>query len=488
MQQLLSVLNRIYHAKILVIGDVILDNYIYGDVARISPEAPVPVVNVTNRISMLGGAGNVVCNISALGASPVIVSLSGKDDGAQKISKMLADIDCRSYGMGSSSTRQTSIKSRVVARGQQLMRLDEESVQQLSSQEEDRLKAALNLELQKNKVVVLSDYKKGVLSPALVHHCIELSKSLGIKSIVDPKGHDFSCYSNADIATPNVNELRLATNKPVETDAQIVEASRHLISTYNIDTILVTRGERGMTLVTQTTVNHIQTNALEVFDVSGAGDTVVAMLACCCAIDEVTILEAATLANIAAGAVVGKLGTASVSVREIEEFIISGQGKSANQAFYDFEEATNKVSEWHQQGKIVGFTNGCFDILHPGHISLLKKAKSLCDKLIVGINTDESVARLKGPERPINSVNDRAQVISEMQSVDLVVTFHQDTPLELIRAFKPKVLIKGADYTADQVVGAKETIRNGGAVHLVDLVEGVSSSDTIKTIRAQSNT
>jgi D-beta-D-heptose 7-phosphate kinase/D-beta-D-heptose 1-phosphate adenosyltransferase len=477
--ELTGVIGRLAEVSVLCIGDVMLDRYVYGSVDRISPEAPIPILRIEREAAMLGGAGNVVRNLVALGARAAFVSVVGNDSAGREISELITGIAGVEPYFTVERGRETTIKTRYVAAGQQLLRADRETVAAVaSSVGEDLRRLAVNA-IDDARVVVVSDYGKGVVTPELTSALIKAGRGAHKPIIVDPKGRDFSRYRGATVMTPNRLELAAATAMAVGTDAEIIAAARRLITQCMLDWVLVTRGADGMTLVDREgAAIHLPTEAREVFDVSGAGDTVVAMLAASIGAGA-SVEDAARLANTAASIVVGKVGTAVASAAEIvaalhaQEFL-SGEAKVMSHA-----DAITRIAEWRHEGLKIGFTNGVFDLLHPGHLSLVTQAKAACDRLVVGLNSDASVTRLKGPTRPIQNEASRAAVLASLAAIDLVVIFIDDTPIRLIEDIRPDVLVKGADYTRAQVVGAEVVEKYGGRVLLADLVPGQSTSRTI---------
>jgi D-beta-D-heptose 7-phosphate kinase/D-beta-D-heptose 1-phosphate adenosyltransferase len=477
--ELASVVERLSDVSVLCIGDVMLDRYVYGSVERISPEAPIPILRVEREAAMLGGAGNVVRNLVALGARTAFVSVVGNDPAGREVSELIAGIEGVEPYFTVERGRQTTIKTRYVAAGQQLLRADRETLATVAtSVSEDLRRLAVNA-VDDARVVIVSDYGKGVVTPELTSALIKAGRGAHKPIIVDPKGRDFSRYRGATIMTPNRGELAAATGMAVGTDAEIVAAARRLITQCMLDWVLVTRGADGMTLVDRDgAAIHLPTEAREVFDVSGAGDTVVAMLAASIGAGA-SVEDAARLANTAAGIVVGKIGTAVASAAEVvgtlhAQELLTGEEKVVTHA-----DALTRVAQWRHEGLRIGFTNGVFDLLHPGHLSLLTQAKAACDRLVVGLNSDASVSRLKGPTRPIQNEAARAAVLASLAAIDLVVIFGDDTPLRLIEDIRPDVLVKGADYTLDQVVGAEVVAKHGGRVVLAELIPDHSTTRTI---------
>lgn len=480
-----SILADIKHAHILCIGDVMLDRFIYGSVDRISPEAPVPVFHVRRELQTLGGAGNVVRNLSALGAHVFFTSVLGRDDSGALIESLLLKEEQVRFSFLQDDHRSTTTKTRFIANGQQMLRTDHEQTHLLSHDQEKNILKIIEAEIEKAHVVILSDYGKGVLTPLLIQKIIQLAQMFDKPVIVDPKGRSYDIYSGCTILTPNHKELAQATGYSTNTDIEVIKAAEILFKTVSVEHLLVTRGAQGMALFSRTKEPlFIPSQALEVFDVSGAGDTVISVLAAAIACDA-DYEVAAQLSNVAAGIVVAKVGTAVVKAQEILDSIDRNEaGNTKSPHLLSWDQAAEKVIAWHRQGLKVGFTNGCFDLLHPGHLKLLKESKSQCDRLIVAINSDHSVSRLKGPKRPIQSENSRSLILSALECVDAVVMFEEDTPLKVIMKLKPDVLIKGADYTIDKVVGAQEVLSWGGSVHLVDLEQGCSTSNTVAKLSA----
>jgi len=463
-------------ARVLCLGDVMLDHFIYGDVSRISPEAPVPVFRIVRENLMLGGAGNVARNLSALSASSAFVAFVGDDTAGHAVASLLAAEDGVNSLLQILPGRRTTEKSRFVAGVQQLLRADNEGVDDLDPTAEDQVLAAVRASIDDCTVLTLSDYGKGLLTKRVLSEVLVLAAARGTPTIVDPKGRDYGKYRGAFLATPNRAELAEASGMPVTGDEAIVTAARHIMDTCGIRNLLVTRSQDGMTLIAENgTVHHIPAQAREVFDVSGAGDTVVATLAAALAAGA-DLPDAARLANLAGGIVVGKIGTATASLAEMRAAAAALTGGHGNAKMMDRDLAQATVVNWHDQGLTVGFTNGCFDLVHPGHVSLLRQARACCDRLIVGLNSDASVSRLKGPSRPVQDETARAAVLSAMQDVDAVVIFGEDTPFDLISALAPDVLVKGADYAGKTVVGADVVTAMGGRVILADLAPGQSTT------------
>ncbi len=450
---------------VLVVGDVMLDRYLYGSVERISPEAPVPVFSRGRESAMPGGAGNVARNITALGARATLVGLVGARSEALRDAIAAAGI---TDALVESATRPTTTKLRVVAGNQQMMRIDDEATGALSEAETQALLAAIEAALAaRPDAVILSDYGKGVLSAPILARL----RAAGVAVFVDPKGADFGRYAGATCITPNAAEMALAAGLPTRSDEDCAAAARAVMARDGVRAILVTRSAKGMMLVRPDSMLSIPARAQEVFDVSGAGDTVIAALALAHAGGR-SLEDAMRIANAAAGIVVARLGTATTSAAELTAALAGGEGS----ALLDLAATRALVAQWKAAGLSVGFANGCFDILHAGHVAMLAQAAAGCDRLVVALNSDASVARLKGPSRPVNRLEDRAAVIAALRQVSAVTSFSEDTPLATITALLPDVLIKGADYTAETVVGWPEVRANGGRLLLAELLPGRSTT------------
>lgn len=488
-QSLLGAVSEFARGSVAVLGDVMLDRFIYGSVARISPEAPIPVLRVQRRVSMLGGAGNVLRNLSSLGVSAGLVAVIGTDEAGGELSRLVAQEGkarrcCR---LVSVPGRPTTIKERFVAGNQQLLRVDCEDDAPLTQDTRTAVLRGLSDLLTDSGpgAVVLSDYGKGVLDAEMIAQAIDLARAKGCFVLADPKGPDYSLYRGVSLITPNRKELHEATGLPTAGDDNVVRAAQDLIGRLDIGAVLATRSEDGMSLVTaEGQVSHFGAEAREVFDVSGAGDTVIAVVAAALAAG-LPLEQGVALANRAAGLVVSKTGTAVTTPDELRQSL--GQSLVSRQSpgqVSNLPALLARVQGWRAAGLVVGVTNGCFDILHPGHLSLLRQARAHCDRLIVALNSDESVRRLKGSQRPIQSQNARAAVVAAHECVDHVVIFDTDTPLDVIVALRPDVLIKGADYSEDEVIGAAEVKATGGRVVLAKLEAGYSTTGTVNKIHA----
>ena len=472
--------------RVLVVGDVMLDRYISGKVGRISPEAPVPVLGVSKRWFAPGGAANVARNLVHLGAQAALVGLTGADADAADLCQCLEQTGIE-HRLVPSLTRATTCKTRMIAQGQQLLRLDEEQCRCPSAQELEALWQAARDFLPACQAVVLSDYGKGVLLDTeqgrnLCRLVIEEARRLGIKVLVDPKGVQWERYAGAHCVTPNRAEFDIICGRdatmPLDRETREKLADR-VRGDYAIERLLITRGPKGMALFTpDMPPRYIPSVVREVADVSGAGDTVIATQAVCIG-SGLTWEESMDVANAAAGVAVGKMGTAPVSLSELRQALRQG---ADNPKLYALPDLLEKAEDWRRKNESIVFTNGCFDLLHPGHISLIRQSASQGTRLVVGLNSDASVRRLKGPSRPVQNEQSRAMLLAALSGVDAVVLFDEDTPLNLIMALRPDVLVKGSDYTVDGVVGADIVLASGGRVYLADLVQGCSTTGIVRKI------
>jgi D-beta-D-heptose 7-phosphate kinase/D-beta-D-heptose 1-phosphate adenosyltransferase len=472
--------------SILVVGDLMLDDFVYGDVSRISPEAPAPVIAVTRSEMVIGGAGNVARNISALGAKCTFVGVVGSDDAGQAISAALKAEPKIEAKLVIDPARPTTRKVRFVSEhhSTHLLRADWEAATPMDAANEKKLVELALLALPKAGAVVLSDYAKGVLTPGLIRAVIDAATKAGKPVIVDPKGTDYSIYKGVTLITPNRQELANATRQPAKSDDEVAAAAVVLAKNVSAKAVLVTRSEDGMTLVRDGHSVHVPAYPVRVRDVSGAGDTVVAVLSLLLAM-KAEFEAAMRTANAAAAVVVGKKGTATASLAELRSRILPAATlASEEKIIFDWSQLDERLTEWRRAGLRVGFTNGCFDLLHPGHVKMLAGSRGACDRLIVGLNSDASVKRLKGADRPVQDEHARAEVLAALEAVDLVVVFEQDTPIELIERVKPAVLAKGADYRKEDVVGREIVEKHGGEVILVELVPGHSTSKMVERTRA----
>jgi len=479
-RELAGVVRHFSRARILVVGDVILDRYRIGDARRLSPEAPIPVLRPTRQHDTAGGAANVAMNVVTLGGHAILAGVIGDDDAGKAISRLIGgEIEVQA-ALVVAAGRQTTSKTRFIAGAHQLLRLDEETTAPLDDATAAALLRQVEDALPGVDVVILSDYAKGVLCDGVLDRLLDMIAAHGKPVIADPKRPDFRAYRGVTVLTPNELEVRVATHIDAEHDAEADRAGRAALEATGGEAVLVKRSAKGLTLARRgEAAMHFPTRAREVADVSGAGDTLVAALAVALAAGA-SMPEAAMLANVTAGISVGKSGTATVTQAELLNALHADSLASTERKVREIEEAKAQAAAWRAQGLRVGFANGCFDLIHPGHVHLLTQARAGCDRLVVALNTDASVRRLKGPTRPVQNEEARAIVMASLSPVDMVVLFDEDTPLELIRALRPDVLIKGSDYTVDQVVGADLVRGWGGRVKLVDLREGHSTSGTIR--------
>jgi D-beta-D-heptose 7-phosphate kinase / D-beta-D-heptose 1-phosphate adenosyltransferase len=470
---------------VLCVGDLMLDEFVYGEVSRISPEAPTPVIACKRSELMVGGAGNVARNLTALGTKCIFVGVVGEDDAGRALAEALAADPLVDARLVLDPARQTTRKVRFVSEhhSTHLLRADWELAAPVSQVSEDAIVAHAIAALPRVGAVVLSDYAKGALTPRVIRAVIAAAREAGKPVIVDPKGRDYSIYRGATLITPNRQELADATHAPAQTEEEVAAAAAALRNALGAEAVLVTRSEAGMTLVADGAAVHVPAYAVRVRDVSGAGDTVVAIVAGMLALGA-DFESAMRAANAGAAIVVGKRGTATASIAELRARILPAATLAAEEKIvFDWAMLDEHLDAWKRQGLRVGFTNGCFDLLHPGHVRLLAEARAACDRLVVGLNSDASVARLKGEGRPVQPVGSRAEVLAALEAVDLVVVFEKDTPLKLIERVKPTVLVKGGDYTRDTVVGHEIVETLGGEVILVNLVPGQSTTSMVERSR-----
>lgn len=467
--------SKFNHAKVLVLGDVMLDRYWFGSTDRISPEAPVPVVKVQQDEDRAGGAANVAMNIACLDVPVTLHGLIGQDDAGRALDRMLNAHHIQNHCVAVSS-HPTITKLRILSRHQQLLRLDfEEGFHNLDSQ---ALLTKLADEIRDYGALILSDYGKGTLNS--VQQMIQIARQANVPVLIDPKGTDFERYRGATLLTPNMSEFEAVVGKCGDDD-DIVAKGLKMIADYDLSALLVTRSEKGMTLLRPNhDAFHLPTQAKEVYDVTGAGDTVISVLATAIA-DGRPLEEACYLANAAAGVVVGKLGTSTVTPVELEQAI--HQRNEAGFGVTDELTLKEVVAQAKARGEKIVMTNGCFDILHPGHVSYLENARKLGDRLIVAVNTDDSVKRLKGESRPINELDARMAVLAGLASVDWVVPFCEDTPQRLIGEVLPDLLVKGGDYKPEEIAGSQEVWANGGDVRVLNFENGCSTTNVIKKIQ-----
>lgn len=466
---------------ILVIGDVMLDEYIWSDVCKISPEAPIPVAKVNQTTYALGGAGNVAANLHELGIQVSIIGTIGTDNNAAKLIQLFQEAHIDIEGLLSLEKRVTSTKTRIIAGHQQLLRIDSEDTSLLHELQVAQLKKNIELKLHSEvSLIILSDYLKGSLPESICHFVIKSAQELGIPVLVDPKGLNYQKYKGATAITPNQAELVLTTGV-TETDlSTLIKAAEQLRATLSLDFMVLTLGEKGIAYIGKQETLHYPAVAQKIFDVTGAGDTVIAVLGASMA-SGMHPKQALELANQAAGIVVSKVGAAPIKKDELIDCIRKKAVHFENKIL-DSEGLTKLLKLWKNAKQKIVFTNGCFDLLHAGHISYLEKAKLLGDRLVIGLNSDASVRKLKGSSRPITSQEDRSKILASLSCVDAVVIFEEESPLKLISFIKPDILVKGNDYKEENIVGAKEVRSWGGDVQLIPLLEGRSTTQILKKI------
>jgi D-beta-D-heptose 7-phosphate kinase/D-beta-D-heptose 1-phosphate adenosyltransferase len=468
--------------KVLVVGDIMLDRYIHGEVERISPEAPVPVIRHAQRYERAGGAANVAMNLAGLGCQAILSGFWGSDTEQGELQAILERASVDTVGVVTSSLPTIS-KTRIVGRTQQLLRLDIESRDNPPSIEMDRLVERATALVDKVHAVILSDYAKGALSRVLCESVIDAARAKGIPVLADPKTPDLGKYSGATSVCPNLGELSLATGISSHQTEALLDAGQLQVAQHNLQFLTVTMSEKGIGVLWPEKRYHSPARAREVFDVSGAGDTVIATIAAGLA-GGLQVETAVDLANLAAGIVVGKTGTVPIAQHELIAALTPSSNFTAGEKILDLERVAKRVAEWRASGEKIVFTNGCFDLLHVGHITLLEDCRRFGTKLVLGLNADASICRLKGPTRPIVGERERARVMASLAAVDAVVLFEEDTPLELIRALRPDVLVKGGDYSIETVVGHEEVLASGGRVEIVPTVEGFSTTNIVRKMMA----
>lgn len=466
---------------VLVVGDLMLDRYILGDVDRISPEAPVPVMRHVQRYEVPGGAANVAMNLAGLGCKTILAGFWGNDSEREELKGLLekASVDTASVV---ATSQPTISKTRILGRQQQLLRLDIESRERPSAGDCEQLTVNAERLASQVQAVVLSDYAKGALSVELCERVIRVARRAGVPVFVDPKTPDFSKYSGATTVCPNLGELSVATGVAVDEVEALLSAGEGLRVEHDLQFLTVTMSEKGIRVLSDGDTYHSPTRAREVFDVSGAGDTVIATMTAALA-GGLQMKTSVELANLAAGIVVGKMGTVPVARHELIAALTPSSGIAAGEKILDRNGITARVAEWRAAGQSIVFTNGCFDLLHVGHVTLLEDCRRFGSKLVLGLNSDASVSRLKGPSRPIVGERERSRVMAALAAVDAVVLFDEDTPLELIEAVRPDVLVKGGDYSVETVVGHEAVIAAGGRVEIVPTVEGFSTTNIVRKLQ-----
>ncbi len=469
--------------KVLVVGDLMLDRYILGEVERISPEAPVPIIRHAQRYERPGGAANVAANLAGLGCRAFLAGFWGEDAEKRELADLLDKAGVDTLGVVTGSLPTIS-KTRIVGRTQQLLRLDIESREAIPAIEIQRLTERAVEFTSKVHAVILSDYAKGALTAELCEQVIRAARHAGVPVLADPKTPDFSKYTGATTICPNLSELSAATGISAQHPDAMLAAGRALVTEHELGFLTVTMSEKGIRVLDADGSSfHSPARAREVFDVSGAGDTVIATLAASLA-GGLQVHTAVELANLAAGIVVGKVGTVPIAGHELVAALTPSSGINSGEKVLDLDRVIHRVAEWRAAGETIVFTNGCFDLLHVGHITLLEDCRRFGSKLVLGLNTDASVSRLKGPHRPIVGERERARVMSALAAVDVVVLFDEPTPLELIRALQPNVLVKGGDYTVETVAGHEDVLASGGRVEIVPIVEGFSTTNIVKKMAA----
>ncbi len=476
-------LQQLSAPRLLVVGDLMLDEYLTGCSERISPEAPVPVVEIDREELRLGGAGNVMNNLCALGCEVVSVGFVGADEDGRMLQQMLTQIGVDTTGLLPLTGRRTTRKTRILSNHQQMLRIDREQSDDLSSPDGKQLLEQAAINIAGCQAILLSDYLKGILTPEVVQGLIALGKRQGIPVIVDPKGCDYTKYAGATLLTPNRKEAELASGLTIADESSLLEIGRTLLKNCRLQNLVLTRSEEGMTIFSVGTETHLPTDAREVFDVTGAGDTVLALLGYALAAG-MDINNAACLANVGAGIVVAKVGTSTVSrdelLLELRRRTLSEGGK-----IISAQQLAPILQSEKGRGRQVVFTNGCFDLLHVGHVKYLQKARALGDLLVLGLNSDSSIRRLKGEKRPLIGQEERAHILAALDCIDHVVIFDEDTPYELIDLLRPDILVKGGDYQAAEVVGREIVESDGGRVELISFVDGKSTTNIIEKILSQ---
>ena len=468
--------------KALVIGDLMLDRYLIGEVQRISPEAPVPVVLQSKHQQQAGGAANVASNLVQLGIHCDICGCIGVDSEGDSLLAVLQNMGIHTDYIYPSAHRPTICKTRIMSGNQQIVRVDSEDSKAFDKDEQNELQALLKEALSnKPDIVILSDYAKGVLSAEICRYVIDYCIQHHIPVLVDPKGQNYQKYAGATALTPNKKEAAEACEVDMRDNQKLMQQAEKLRKQLNLEFLAVTRGEEGISLITEGQTQHISATAKQVFDVSGAGDTVIATLAAGL-LQKLNPLQSLQLANIAAGIVVGKVGTVPIQREELILALANKESGQQTDKICTLANLQTKVALWKKQKLKIVFTNGCFDLLHAGHVTYLEAARKSGDKLILGLNTDRSVQALKGPTRPVINEHDRARVLAALESVDAVVLFDEDTPLDLINTLQPDVLVKGDDYSEDQVVGGEQVKSWGGQVKLIPLVQGRSTSNILQKV------
>ena len=484
LSELQPLLSAVHGARVVCVGDLMVDRYVYGEVARVSPEAPIPVLLSDSEQVMLGGVGNVARNVAGLGGRAALIGVIGNDRAGHETTALVGQDAGLEGHLVVDASRPTTVKTRFVASGQQLLRLDAERAGALDHDTEAQIIRAIRHAAADAGAILLSDYAKGAVTPSVIEACLRAAKAAGAKLIVDAKARSLVKYGAADLIKPNALELRTLTGLPTETDEEVEAALAQVLNDCAAKAILVTRGAKGMSLAERgRPVRHIHGVPRRVFDVSGAGDTGLAALGLALAA-KADIGDAVQFAVLASGVAVGKIGTAVVTPAELIEAEQTAGLPRAESKIAHRASLLEQTARWRADGLQIGFTNGCFDILHRGHVAYLAQARAWCDRLVVGLNSDRSVKALKGEGRPVNDQESRALVLAGLSSIDVLTIFDEDTPLDLIKAIRPDVLIKGSDYSVATVVGADFVQAYGGQVRLAELVDGFSTTAAIARISA----
>lgn len=489
-ENLLPFIEGMKNAPILVVGDIMLDKFVYGSVERISPESPVPILSIKREDKMLGGAGNALSSLTGLLAQGRIVSIIGDDTEGQEVKACIEKLGVPADSLVIDSSRPTTVKTRFLAGHQQLLRADFEKKSVLSEPLERAVLAQIDRHIENVKAVLVSDYGKGLLTPSLLRAIMSRAKALNIPVIVDPKGRDYSIYAGATAVTPNKKELSEATEgMAVDTNQEVIDAASTLMTKADIACVFATRSQDGLSIVRkgqEADTLHLPAKKLEVFDVSGAGDVVIATVAASLAAGA-SLNQAGILANIAGGIAVTKVGTTPIRADELVDALSGDDGAGVICAQAQWDAALEHVKRWRAKGLSIGFTNGCFDILHAGHVGYLAQAKGVCDRLIVGLNTDLSVKALKGSERPVHDEHARATVLSALSCVDMVVMFGggDQTAKDILKLLQPDIYVKGGDYTEGQIPETPTVKAYGGAVKVLSLFEGHSTTGSIRKMKDQ---
>lgn len=475
--KLTKIINGIKKIKVLVVGDIMLDKYISGSVERVSPEAPIPIININKTEFRIGGSGNVLKNLNSLNVKTSFISIIGKDDAGKILKKNIEKLNNIEYALLIDKNRKTSVKTRYIAEGQQLFRTDEETVDILNKNFKDRIFQYFKLFTKQSDIIIFSDYGKGIFLDNFCQKLITHAKKVKKQIIIDPKGNNFEKYKGAFFITPNSKEVYKATNINPTNNTLAENAGKKIINSNWANNVLITRGSDGLSIIQNNTVHHIKANSEEVFDVTGAGDTVIALFSAAVAAGN-NYIDSAYFANLGASLVVKKLGTSSINS---EEFIKLFNSKNQSKILNKFNLKTT-IAKWKNNNQKIGFTNGCFDLLHSGHIDMFLKAAETCDRLIVALNTDSSIKRLKGETRPILNFKARKKIISSLEMVDAVIGFEEDTPIKLIKSIKPDILYKGADYKINDIVGANFIKKYGGKTERIKLTKNQSTTKLISML------